>query len=153
MFHVEQFVAVEDSRVTGMTYRRCCAGSEHDEKCSTWNIPHDREQLGSVLFALFHVEQIEAGGKGLSLVSIEFPAVPCFQCGLDHQGSFLTSTSPGRYVVFHVEHSGRMNQAKDNPEPSDEDEEYDDLGGSRRPTDNKTFILFILQTIPKLASP
>ena len=75
-----------------------------------------------------------------------------FRCGLDHQGSFLTPTSPGHYIVFHVEHPGRMNQAKDNPEPSDEDEEYDDLGGSRRPTDNKTFILFILQTIPKLAT-
>ena len=52
--------------------------------------------------------------------------------------------------MFHVEHPGRVNQAQDNSEPSDEDEEYDDLGGSRRPTDNKTFILFILQTIPKL---
>lgn len=46
MFHVEQFVAVEDSRVMGMTNHRCCAGSEHDEKCSTWNIPHDPRAVG-----------------------------------------------------------------------------------------------------------
>lgn len=55
-----------------------------------------REQLGSVLFALFHVEQIEAGGKGLSLVFIEFPgSAMFFDAVWTTEDRFLPQLHPG----------------------------------------------------------